>query len=87
MSRATADMVDMLHGLLAGALKDELERACTAKDEEGNPVPINPQLLDKVLKFLKDNGVNAPASSERIDSLASQLTELNLDDEAISMRH
>jgi hypothetical protein len=83
MSRANADLMDMLHGLVADGLKQELIRAKNAKDEDGNPIPINPQLLDKAMKFLKDNGIDAPKSSPKVDSLANQLAALDIDlDEA-----
>lgn len=98
MSRASEDLLDLIHKLAATALKDEIERAIERASKprtvegEGGPVPnpdyapVNPQLIDKALKFLKDNGVDAPAKSERVDALAQQLSELNLDDEAIELR-
>lgn len=86
MSRASADLMDMLHGLVADGLKQELQRAMEARDEDGNPVPINPQLLDKAMKFLKDNGIDAPKSSPKVDSLALQLAELDLDEVAVENR-
>lgn len=89
MSRATNDLLDAIHGMLAGALKDELDRAMNARDEEGNAVPINPQLLDKVMKFLKDNDVTAPASNKPLNALADTLAGLDVDieDEAVALRH
>lgn len=86
MSRASADPMDMLHGLVADGLKQELERAMYARDEDGNPVPINPQLLDKAMKFLKDNGIDAPKSSPKVDALAAQLADLDLDEVAVENR-
>ena len=87
--RATEDALDALHGLLSGALSDELAAAIArskdTRDDDGRLVPgqpINPQLLDKVMKFLASNGVNAPASSPRVDRLATQLEDLDLDAEA-----
>ena len=89
MSRATEAQLDALHGLLAGALADELgaaiERSHDWVDDEGHPhrgEPINPQLLDKVMKFLGQNGVDSPAQSERKDRLAGFLQDLDLDQEA-----
>lgn len=89
MSRATNDLLDAIHGMLAGALKDELDRAMNARDEDGNAVPINPQLLDKVMKFLKDNDVTAPASNKPLNALADTLAGLDVDieDEAVALRH
>jgi len=78
--------MDMLHGMVADGLRQELERAANAKDEDGNPVPINPQLFDKAMKFLKDNGMDAAKSSPKVDALAGVLTDLDLDQEA-ALRH
>lgn len=90
MSRAGSDIMDMLHGLVATGLTEELERAITAaalpKDNPGY-APINPQLIDKALKFLKDNGVDAPRANKKVDALAGVLTDLDLDTEAAALRH
>ena len=96
MSRASADILDAIHGLLAGALLSELEAALAAsrrpeKWVEGKlvsgPEPIPPQLFDKVMKFLKDNGIDAPRSNKPVDDLAAALTELDLDEEAMRISH
>lgn len=86
MTRASDALLDAIHGLVADGLKQEIERAMNARDEDGNPVPINPQLLDKAMKFLKDNGIDAPKSSPKVDSLALRLAELDLDDIADEQR-
>lgn len=95
MSRASEDLLDLIHLLAATALKDELERAAVAAaqpktiivdgGEKPNPAysAVNPQLIDKALKFLKDNGVDAPAKSDRVSSIAQQLQDLDLGDPAI----
>lgn len=83
--RATEQALDALHGLLAGVLKDELEAAMKASKEE--KVPVNPQLLDKVMKFLAQNGVDAPKSAPRVDELAQTLTDLDLDAVALGAPH
>jgi len=51
--------------------------------------PINPQLLDKAMKFLKDNDVTAPASSKPLNDLSDTLSNLDVDieDEAVQLRH
>lgn len=89
MSRATNDLLDAIHGMLAGALKDELTRAMTATDEEGNRLPINPQLFDKVRQFLKDNDVTAPASNKPLNDLSATLAglEVDVEDEVVALRH
>ena len=79
MSRANSDIMDMLHGMVADGLKQELERAMKATDELGNPLPMNPQLFDKAMKFLKDNGIDAPKQNAKVDSLAGVLADLDLD--------
>lgn len=88
MTRAGSDILDMLHSLVATGLTEELQRAITAAAET-NPekrVPINPQLIDKALKFLKDNGVDAPRANKKVDALAGVLTDLDLDAEASALR-
>jgi hypothetical protein len=89
MSRANSDLLDLIHGLVASSLKDELVRAAemaSHKDAEKR-VPINPQLIDKAMKFLKDNGIDAPKANRPVDDLAQTLGDLNLDEEAASLRH
>lgn len=87
--RATEAQLDALHALLAGALADELKAAIDrSKDSvgaDGEPIrgePINPQLLDKVMKFLGQNGVDSPTQSARKDTLRGVLQDLDLDEEA-----
>jgi hypothetical protein len=88
MSRAAPDLMDLIHGLVADSLKQELQRAFDARDENDNPIPINPQLLDKAMKFLKDNGIDAPAANKKVDLLADQLSKLNVDvDQEAALRH
>lgn len=84
--RALESVLDALHGMAAEALGDELARAMEAASREEDPVPINPQLLDKVLKFLAQNGVNAPRAAPRVDALAAQLADLDLDETARPQR-
>ena len=99
MSRANADLMDLLHGLACEALVEELKRAreraaqprtIIVEDEEvPNPAyePMNPQLIDKALKMLKDNCITAPASNRPANDLASELADLDFDDPSVSLRH
>ena len=100
MSRASSDEMDLLHRLAATALQEELERALEAaraprriENEEGEEVdnpayqPLNPQLLDKALKMLKDNAITAPQSNKPLNALAATLSDLPYDDPAVSLRH
>ncbi|QOC54119.1 hypothetical protein [Caulobacter vibrioides] len=80
--RASESALDALHGLLAGVLKEELEAAIKASRSGGEPV--NPQLLDKVMKFLAQNGVDTPQAAPRVDALAGTLQDLDLDKERMT---
>ena len=88
MSRAGSDLMDMLHGLVATGLSEELTRAIAlASDHDPEKrQPINPQLIDKALKFLKDNGIDAPRANAKVDTLAGVLMDIDLDGEALA-RH
>lgn len=88
MSRALESALDALHAMAADVLADELRRGIArAEAEPDNPqMAVNPQLIDKVLKFLTQNGVNAPVSAPRVDALAAQLADLDLDDHALKHR-
>lgn len=79
MSRATEDLLDQLHGFLAGSLLEEL-RSYKEKDE-----PIPPALYGQVIKFLKDNGINAPAGKgvNPIDTLAQELADTELESDEL----
>ncbi|MBK1968425.1 hypothetical protein JIX59_03640 [Brevundimonas diminuta] len=85
--RASEQLLDLLHGMAAEGLKEELERA--VKRARANPddpgMGIPPQLLDKVLKFLAQNGINAPASSPKVDALASKLAAMDLGEEDLRL--
>lgn len=99
MSRASSDIMDVLHSLAANALTEEIRRSIEAArqpkfitnddgDISDNPEyqPLNPNLIDKALKMLKDNAITAPASNSPINDLASELADLDLDDPAVSLR-
>lgn len=84
MSRGSSDLLDSLHGLVADGLRQELERAIELANHEDPELrqPINPQLIDKALKFLKDNEITAPQSNAPTNDLAQTLGDLDLEDEA-----
>ncbi len=81
MARATDTAMDALHAAVADTLKDELTKA--RKGEGGVPS----SLLNAVIKFLKDNGVDAPAKSERLNTLADELMAIDLDEAAEERLH
>ena len=83
MSRAAESLLDGLHGLVAETLLEQIREA-RKPDENGKPGVVPPQLLDKALKFLKDNGIDAPArKSMAVGTLADELADLDLDEVAI----
>ena len=72
MSRATEDTLGALHGLIADTYAEQIKALVAA----GEPVP--PALLTSAAKFLKDNGVDAPAStSKKLDRLAQTLPSMD----------
>lgn len=80
--KATEEALDALHGLLAGTLAEQLKAAREKKDEQGKPAPVPTALLAEVAKFLKQNGIDTPARSQRMDGLARELEQLDLDEAA-----
>lgn len=86
MSRASEKALDDLHAAVASLLKNELQRAANrAETKPDDPShAISPQLLSQAIKWLKDNGVSAPAGAMRTEDLAAQLADLDLDDEILS---
>lgn len=80
-SRATEEALGALHGLLAETLTAQL----VAARESGEPIP--PALLGQVIKFLKDNGVDAPAAtSAKLDRLANALPDIDELDNVVSFK-
>lgn len=73
--RATEDLLDELHGLVADTFVDEIRRL--AKTEAGVPA----SLLAQAAKFLKDNSIDAPGrKNDKVDRLAGQLSDLDFED-------
>ena len=85
-TRATEGELDTMHRLVALLLSNELDRANLRAEMNPNDpsFAISPQLISQALKFLKDNGVSAPAGSKVVEDLAAQLTDLDLDAEILS---
>ena len=75
MARASESALDALHAKVAEVLTAGL------KGEDPSP-----QFIAQAIKFLKDNGVDAPAKSARISELASALRDLDLDEVATERR-
>jgi CTP:molybdopterin cytidylyltransferase MocA len=78
MSRATEDLLDMLHGSVANSFLEEIKafKAGNYLDKDGNPLPIPAALLAQAAKFLKDNGVDrAIRAGGTEDLLAAELDD------------
>lgn len=83
--RATGDLLDFLHGTLAQTLVDEIARYKKGemRDADGNILPIPTALLAQAIKFLKDNGIDSPAKSNRmLDTLKNELPSFDDDDDS-----
>lgn len=75
MSKATEAQLGGLHGLLAGAFAAEI----AGYRERDEPIPAS--VLAAAARFLKDNGIDAPARENRmLDELATELEDLDFDD-------
>lgn len=81
--RALEAALDAMHGLVAEGLITEMQmhlRLLREHEHGDEPYMIPPQFLDKVLKFLAQNGINAPRQAPRVDALAATLADLDLDE-------
>ena len=75
MSKATEAQLGDLHGLLAGAFAAEI----AGYRERGEAIPAS--VLAAAARFLKDNGIDAPArANNKLDELAIELADLDYDD-------
>lgn len=77
--RGTDTALDSLHGLVALTLQEQIEayRNGMVKDGEGNKLPIPAALIAQALKFLSDNGIDAPAALPRLDALKRALPKFD----------
>jgi len=72
MTRATDELMDSLHGLVAESFIKQLKEATDA----GEGVP--PALMASAARFLKDNGIDRPGSdAEAVDKLEGLLPNLS----------
>lgn len=70
--RATDEQLDELHRLVGETLLSELSRYITS----GESIP--PQFFSQVLKFLKDNGIDAPSRAVKLrDRLADSMPDFD----------
>lgn len=70
-SRALLTDLDALHAMLAHSFSDELDR-CLASGEVTQSA-----VLAQVRAFLKENGIDTPASAPRIDTLKDAMPDFD----------
>lgn len=81
--RGTDTTLDSLHGLVALTLTEQIQAYKDGKmmqvDKDGvaHPMPIPAALLAQALKFLADNGIDAPAALPKLDALKRALPTFN----------
>lgn len=81
--RGTETALDSLHGLVALTLLEQIQAYKDGKvftvDDKGNKtsLPIPAALLAQALKFLADNGIDAPAALPKLDALKRALPVFN----------
>jgi len=85
-SKATMDMMDMLHRLTAQQLAEIIEKGIPVFNKEtGDEVgrePAPASYIAAAIKFLKDNDVTADPGADRFDPLQDALKDLpTLDDD------
>jgi hypothetical protein len=73
--RGTDTALDSLHGLVALTLTEQIQayKNGDVRDGEGNKLPIPAALIAQALKFLSDNGIDAPAALPRTEALKRAL--------------
>lgn len=70
--RATDEQLDDLHRLVGETLLSELTRYTAT----GEPIPA--QFFSQVLKYLKDNGIDAPSRAAKLrDRLADSMPDFD----------
>lgn len=81
--RGSETVLDSLHGLVALTLTEQIQKYKNGEvlgyDSEGKsyPLPIPAALLAQALKFLADNGIDAPASLPKLDALKRELPKFS----------
>lgn len=93
MARAKESALDELHALVAQVLAGAIQtRTRDVFDKDGNKtgtedIEPSPQMISQAIKFLKDNGIDAPAKSQRMSNLAAALQDLDTDELASELHN
>lgn len=92
MSRASADLADELHALVAESLVEQIkawkEGRLVEQHGETYVKVFPPALLAQAIKFLKDNGVDSVAvSGSKVDTLAKAMPDFDaLENNVVNFR-
>lgn len=81
MAKASKEVLERIHSLLARQILDDLEwLQSETLDEDGNPIPkprLDSALINAVSKFLKDNEITAdPKDAGELNGLRDRLAAL-----------
>lgn len=83
MSRATEQLMDVLHAMAAETIIEQINkyRAGEVIDpKSGMPETVPPALIAQAIKFLKDNGVDSPARAKKVlDTLKDSMPDFDED--------
>lgn len=83
--KAPESALDELHGVVAVILTGQLRQAHSDATagfvEDGKTVkkPVPVATILAAMKFLKDNGIDSPASSKRMTGLEATLADIDVD--------
>lgn len=89
MSRASTELLEVLHNLTAKKLIDVLENGIPILNVEGEVIgrePASAAWLAQATKFLKDNGIEAlPTEGSPLGELAKKLPTFSDEDSEMDM--
>lgn len=78
MSKATDDMLDMLHRITAEQLATIIKEGVEVVDKEGNVIrqPAPAAYIAAAIKFLKDNDITADPGADRLKHLGGAISDI-----------
>lgn len=87
---ATEDLLGRLHEITAQQMIDMLENGVPVQDKETGELvyaPVPAPYLATIVKFLKDNGIEAlPTDNNKLGKLAESLPDFS-EEEPLNVRH
>lgn len=78
MSKASADEMAALHGLVARQLREILENGVKVQTKDGDieTIPAPAAFMAQAIKFLKDNNISSAAGEADMNELQQTLADL-----------